>query len=347
MTRVWHVHPEHPDPAALAEAASILRRGGLVAFPTETVYGLGADATSPHAVQGIFRAKGRPPDNPLIVHFASAGQLPPLSPAGRRLAASFWPGPLTLIIPRLPAIAPEVSSGLDTLAVRVPDHPVARMLIEQAGVPLAAPSANQSGRPSPTTGDHVLADLGGRIDGVLDAGPTRVGLESTVLDLTVEPPAILRPGGISLEDLRRVLPETCVAGPTAGPVRSPGVRHRHYAPRARLVPVDGAGSGAVAELKRLVRRLRGDGLRVGALLTADLARVDLGADLVRSMGSRADLATVAAELYAGLRAVDEAGVDVILVEWDFPATGLGRAIRDRLARAADLVLGPPPGSDVQ
>ncbi|HSW09506.1 MAG TPA: L-threonylcarbamoyladenylate synthase [Bacillota bacterium] len=347
MTRVWYVKPEHPDPAALAEAASILRRGGLVAFPTETVYGLGADATSPRAVHGIFQAKGRPPDNPLIVHFAAAGDLPSLSATARRLAASFWPGPLTLVIPRVPAIAPEVSCGLDTLAVRVPDHPVAQGLIRRAGVPLAAPSANRSGRPSPTTGDHVLADLDGRIDGLLDAGPTRVGLESTVLDLTVDPPAVLRPGGISLEDLRRILPETCVAGLAAGPARSPGIRHRHYAPRARVVPVEGAGSGAHAALKAMVIRLRAEGLRVGALLTAELAGADLGADVVRSMGSRADLAAVAAGLYAGLRAVDEAGVDVILVDCDFPSVGLGRAIRDRLARAADLIPGPPPGSGVQ
>jgi len=352
MTRVWHVHPEQPDRAVLVEAARILRRGGLVAFPTETVYGLGADATSSRAVQGIFRAKGRPPDNPLIVHFAGARDLPSLPPAGGRLAAAFWPGPLTLVVPRMSAragdtaLAPEVSCGLDTVAVRVPDHPVARTLIEQAGVPLAAPSANLSGRPSPTTADHVLADLDGRIDAVVDAGPTRVGLESTVVDLTVDPPALLRPGGISLEELRRVLPRTCVAEPASGPARSPGIRHRHYAPRARLVLVEGADRNAPAELKRLVRRLRGAGLRVGALLTADLARIDLGADLVKSMGSRTDLEAVATGLYAGLRAVDEAGVDVILVEGDFPVTGMGRAIRDRLARAAEALPGLPPRSGV-
>jgi L-threonylcarbamoyladenylate synthase len=347
MTRIWHVRPEHPDPAALDEAAGILRRGGLVAFPTETVYGLGADATSSRAVRGIFQAKGRPADNPLIVHFADAGDLPRLPAVARRLAAAFWPGPLTLVIPRLPAIAPEVSCGLDTLAVRVPDHPVARELIRRAGVPLAAPSANRSGRPSPTTGDHVLADLDGRIDGLLDAGPARVGLESTVLDLTADPPTVLRPGGIPLEDLRRVVPRVGLAGPTAGPIRSPGVRHRHYAPRARVVPVDGAGADAAAALKALVGRLRGQGLRVGVLLTAELTDADLGADVVKSMGPRADLAAVAAGLYAGLRAMDETGVDVILVDWDFPGTGLGRAIRDRLARAADRVSGPPSGSGVE
>ncbi|HKS71272.1 MAG TPA: L-threonylcarbamoyladenylate synthase, partial [Ktedonobacterales bacterium] len=221
-TRVLRVTPSGHGPddaAAIAEAAALLRAGRLVAFPTETVYGLGADATSAQAVEGIFAAKERPHSDPLIVHLAAAEELgraarevPEL--AGR-LAARFWPGPLTLILPRAEAIPPIVAAGGSTVGVRVPSHPVARALIAAAGVPLAAPSANRFMHTSPTSAAHVLADLDGRIDCVLDAGPCTVGVESTVLDVTVTPPRILRPGGVTLEALRAVAPE--IAGPIEGP----------------------------------------------------------------------------------------------------------------------------------
>ena len=217
-THVYRVTNPHPGDPAIQACASVLRDGGLVAFPTETVYGLGADALNPAAVRKIFEAKGRPADNPLIVHakderqaFELAASVPP---SARRLAAMFWPGPLTLILPKSDHVPLETTAALDTVAVRVPAHEAALALVEAFGGPIAAPSANVSGRPSPTTAEHVLQDLDGRIDAVLDGGPAGVGLESTVLDLTVSPPCILRPGGVTKEDLERVLGE--VQGPPAG-----------------------------------------------------------------------------------------------------------------------------------
>lgn len=339
MTRVLEVDPASPDPRALSAAAKVLREGGLVAFPTETVYGLGADATSPEAVRRIYEAKGRPPDNPLIVHVASPDAVPGrLTSVGRRLAERFWPGPLSLVIARGPGIAPEVSCGLDTVAVRMPDHPVALGLIVHAGVPVAAPSANRSGRTSPTTAQHVLEDLEGRLELVLDAGPTRVGLESTVLDLTSDPPAVLRPGGVTLEQLREVVPQATLASEPTGAPRSPGTRYRHYAPRARLRLVEATGAEAAQLIRRLAEAERRAGSRVGALVTSEAARADPGVDLLEELGPAADLAVVACRLYAGLRALDARGADVIFAEAGFAPDGLGRAICDRLRRAGGKCL---------
>ncbi|MCL6642853.1 MAG: threonylcarbamoyl-AMP synthase, partial [Candidatus Bipolaricaulota bacterium] len=252
------------DAAAIERAAQIIRSGGVVAFPTETVYGLGADALNEDAVRKIFTAKERPFDDPLIVHIAHAEQLSLLARHIPRqawdLTERFWPGPLTLVLPKTDRVPTVTAGGLDTVAVRAPAHPVARSLIERSGVPIAAPSANRFGRPSPTTAQHVWDDLNGRIDLILDGGPTPIGVESTVLDLTQDPPMVLRPGGVTLEELREVLGEVRLLDSSASEAakRSPGTRYRHYAPKARVLLVERGMAEAVIE--------RFSGQRVGVLV---------------------------------------------------------------------------------
>jgi L-threonylcarbamoyladenylate synthase len=338
-TLVRTIDPAHPEPALIAEAAAVIRRGGLVAFPTETVYGLGANALDARAAAGIFEAKQRALNDPLIVHvaepqldaLAALVDIDALDAAQRRLLASltaaFWPGPLTLVLPRRERVPSVVSAGLDSVAVRLPDHPVARALIAAAGTPIAAPSANLFGHVSPTTAAHVLADLNGRIDMVLDGGPTRIGVESTVLSLLHSPPRILRPGGVTREMLHAhgVAAEFAVRTPSAAPL-APGMLDSHYAPRAALeilpdLPALRARHAALTAQRR----------RVGALLTnAQAARCP---DLHPQFDLGDSLADAARSLYAGLHALDDAAVDVILVTL-FPPGGLGDALRDRLGRAA-------------
>ncbi|HEX6796607.1 MAG TPA: L-threonylcarbamoyladenylate synthase [Ktedonobacterales bacterium] len=370
-TRVLRVTPSGHGPddaAAIAEAAALLRAGELVAFPTETVYGLGADATSTRAVEGIFTAKERPRSDPLIVHLAAAEELGRVARGvpelAGRLAARFWPGPLTLILPRTETIPPIVAAGGPTVGVRVPAHPVARALIAAAGVPVAAPSANRFMHTSPTTAAHVLADLDGRIDCVLDAGPCAVGVESTVLDVTVTPPRILRPGGVTLEALRTVAPE--IAGPieaptldagsvgasggrlpgahsaSPSPARAPGQMARHYAPRTRLVVFDAQGVRGLAAVRGEVLAARARGERVGALLPDDEARVLEGEHpgvAVAALGPAGDLAVHTRRLYAALRELDALGLDLIVAH-TFSREGLGLALADRLRRAAGGQLQP-------
>ena len=269
------------EPAsATAQAAELLRAGRLVAFPTETVYGLGADATNPEAVEAIFAAKGRPHSDPLIVHIPGASELATVAsaipPLALQLAEQFWPGPLTLILPRGLAISPAVSAGGDTVGVRVPRHPVALELLRATGVPVAAPSANRFMHTSPTTAAHVLADLDGRIDCLLDAGPCEVGVESTVLDLTSQPPRVLRPGGVTLEALRELVPDvqgppSSAANPSDAPALAPGQMERHYAPSAHLVVFDASGAAALAAMRAEALAALARGERVGALLADDEA----------------------------------------------------------------------------
>ncbi|MFZ5641330.1 MAG: L-threonylcarbamoyladenylate synthase [Bacillota bacterium] len=337
------VDAKRPDPQLVGKAAEIIRGGGTVAFPTETVYGLGANALDARAVADIFRAKGRPADNPLIVHIAAPAMVEQLAadipvPA-RRVMEVFWPGPLTVVLPRQPVVPDAVTGGLDTVAVRMPDHPVALALIRAAGVPVAAPSANLSGRPSPTGADHVLEDLAGRIDAVLDSGPCRVGVESTVLDLTAEPPVILRPGGVTREELEGVLGHVTEAagagGATPDPTapRSPGMKYTHYAPRARMVLVALADHAAMRRhVAEMAEELRQKGQKVGILATDETASF-YRVDEVVSLGSREDLATVSRNIYGALRQMDQKGVDAIICE-GFPAAGLGTAVMNRLAKAA-------------
>lgn len=305
-----------PSPETLGEAAETLRRGGLVVFPTETVYGLGADARSDRAVAGVYAAKGRPSFNPLIVHVLDEGALEPLvvlDDGARRLIDAFWPGPLTLVLPRRPdaVISMLACAGLDSLAVRSPAHPVARALLREAGIALVAPSANASGRVSPTKAEHVLSDLGDRVDMIIDGGPCEHGLESTIVGL-LDRPTLLRPGAIERDAIERVLGER-LQTPDPGPVRAPGGLTSHYAPRhpVRLDATSVAPDEALLAF--------GDP-PLGAAHTINLSR------------SR-DLREAAARLFSALRELDREDVKTIAV-MPIPAEGLGEAILDRLRRAA-------------
>lgn len=341
-TRVLLVNRDDPSAESLQMAAEILRAGGLVAFPTETVYGLGADATNPSAISKIFEAKGRPGDNPLIVHVADVEDLSlaasTVSDTAKALVKRFWPGPLTLVLPRSEQIAPSVSCGLKTVGVRMPDHPVARALIRAAGVPLAAPSANLSGRPSPTAADHVVEDLAGRIDCVLNAGETGIGVESTVLDLTVDPPTLLRPGGVTPEEICEVIGPIIQDPAVSGHLelgerpRAPGMKYAHYAPKADLVVVEGSPTLVTEKIRDLIYEYTQEGRRVGVMATAE-SRGAYTAPVVLEMGSSQQPATIATALFGTLRAFDRHEVDVILVEGIAPR-GIGLAIMNRLRKAA-------------
>lgn len=346
-TRIFPVNPQAPsaDAAstdAITAAADVLRAGGLVAFPTETVYGLGANATDAEAVDRIFSAKGRPASDPIIVHIAQAAQLDAIAihvpDLAQTLAARFWPGPLTLVLRRGAAIPPNVSAGRDTVAVRMPSHPVARALIQAAGVPVAAPSANTFSRPSATTAAHVLEDLKGRVDIVLDGGPTPIGVESTVLDLTSDMPVVLRPGGVSLEMLRDVIPGITWQARylnTDENAVSPGQMLKHYSPRAAVLLYDGERSAVLRRMVETAREQVEAGHRVGVLLTDDEIALFDSLPLERlSLGSPRHLQTISARLFAAFRELDQRGVDVILAH-GFGHEGLGAAIWDRLVRAAE------------
>ncbi len=322
-------------PETLAEAISLLRAGEPVAFPTETVYGLGADALNGEAVARIYRAKGRPADNPLIVHVADLAMAEalaaPLPPVLEALAEAFWPGPLTVVLPKRPAIPDITSGGLATVALRVPDHPLALALIAGASLPVAAPSANLSGRPSPTTARHVYDDLQGRIPLILDGGPVSIGLESTVLDLSGAAPAILRPGKVTAADLAPFVPNLN-RGPAAVETerpRSPGMKYSHYAPKGDLLIV------AWEDLETLPERFAAAAGRKALLLSDEGWRRiagDVGPDLLLRLGSRHDLSGVAQKLFAALRECDRLGMDTIYIE-AFPSEGLGIALMNRIEKA--------------
>lgn len=339
MTEVVPVDPQHPDPEVIARAAEILRAGGLVAFPTETVYGLGADGLNPSALARLFEAKGRPATDPVILHIADLGALPQLArevpPTAWTLAQRFWPGPLTLVLPKQPIVPDLVTAGLPTVAIRMPAHPVALALIQAARVPIAAPSANRFGHTSPTTAQHVLEDLGGRIDLILDAGTTAIGVESTVVDLTRPVPTILRPGGLPREALEAIIgPVAVFDRSVAGPAPAPGMLPKHYAPRAEMVVLIGPGEWLRPRLRELAARYLQEGYRVGMLIAEEdqSAVADLPVEIV-VLGSERDLEGIARRLYPAIRELDARGLDLILAR-DFGTRGLGLAIRDRLIRAA-------------
>ncbi|MDP4096107.1 L-threonylcarbamoyladenylate synthase [Paenibacillus sp. P96] len=339
-------HPSQFAAMALQEAAALLRSGDTVAFPTETVYGLGADARNTAAVEAVFAAKGRPADNPLIVHIARRSQLDELvqqvNGTAEALIQAFWPGPLTLVLPVRPGVlSPRVTGGLDTVAVRMPDHPVALRLIAEAGCPVAAPSANRSGRPSPTLAEHVREDLQGRIGGIVNGGPTGVGLESTVVqagdDGTV---TILRPGGITAEQLAAVCAAVTTdpgldgeAGPGTPAPRSPGMKYTHYAPLGRLSVVEGPSPAMVTGLiRRELAAAEASGERT-AVLAFDEHAADYIGQRVYSLGSLDTLQEAGQRLYGLLRRCDEDGITFILAE-ACPPRGLGEAIMNRLLKAA-------------
>jgi L-threonylcarbamoyladenylate synthase len=326
--RVRVVDPVNIDSVVIAEAAAIIRAGGLVAFPTETVYGLGANATDTDAVEKIFSAKGRPSYNPLIVHLASAaaaeGVVTAWSDTAHRLATHFWPGPLTLVLPKATAIPDLVTAGLPTVGIRVPAHPVALALLQAADCPIAAPSANRSTAVSPTEAGHVVASLGGYPDLVLDAGPANVGIESTVLDLSSEVPTILRPGMISRAAIASVIGDVRAASRHSieGEARpSPGMMDKHYSPRTRLLLAN------VAEIGQLLAR-EGRDRRVGVLVRSAFTAANV--NLIPMPDSPPDFARA---LYATLRHLDEQGFDLLIVE-RVPAGDEWDGIRDRLLRAA-------------
>ena len=348
MTEVVRVDPERPNQADIMRAAECLRCGGLVAFPTETVYGLGVHAMDRAAVRRLFEAKRRPANDPLIVHVSAFDQVAPLVAslpnAAEQLAARFWPGALTLVMRRASPVPLEVTAGLDTVALRVPAHPVAHALLVAASLPVAAPSANLFSRPSPTLAAHVLEDLDGRIDMIIDAGPTPVGVESTVLDLTVDPPAVLRPGAISVEMLRTLVPviglgEVRAAAGAHEPMPSPGLLSKHYAPLAPMTIYGGDAAAAGRALAAAVRAAVASGRRVGVMATTgDVRALGAMSVVVAVLGSDDDAEATAARLYAALRELDAARVDVILTRDVVRDHGLWLAIRDRLHRAAARVI---------
>jgi L-threonylcarbamoyladenylate synthase len=325
---IERIDPARPDPRILAIAANLLREGRLVAFPTETVYGLGANALDPAAVERIYRAKGRPSYNPLIVHVAEPAQAASVvsqwTARAQALADRFWPGPLTLVLPKQPHVPDAVTAGLPTVALRVPSHPVASALLRAAAIPVAAPSANRSTQISPTTAAHVAKSLGDAVDLILDGGPTSVGIESTVLDLSTPTPTLLRPGSISIPELEAIVGRIAVAGAVGGEVGrpSPGMLDKHYAPNAKvfLVPAK--------DISATIRDQRAAGHCVGAItIHGDASAAN------ESIVLPSDAARYAADLYGALHRLDDAACDVIVVEsvGDAPEW-LG--VADRLRRAA-------------
>lgn len=319
----------------IAQAAAKLRENEVVAFPTETVYGLGANAKSDLAVGKIYEAKGRPSDNPLIVHIATKEQLHEIAAEVpvyvEKLIDVLWPGPITFVLPKKPGLSDRVTAGLDTVAVRMPDHPLALAIIKETDLPIAAPSANLSGKPSPTRAAHVYDDLNGRIAGIMDGGATGVGVESTVLDCTQQIPVILRPGGVTQEQLESLIGKVKMdqalieEGHTP---KSPGMKYTHYAPKAPLMIVE----GSLTFFQKTIDAARREGKKVGVLATKEKAE-SYQADTVLVCGSREDMQTVAAGLYDVLREFDAAEVDCIYSE-SFSNKGVGQAVMNRLLKAA-------------
>ncbi len=332
----------------ISHAAHILKQGGTVAFPTETVYGLGADALNPAAVRRIFEAKGRPADNPLIVHIASMDSLDRIAtdipPIAFELMDAFWPGPLTLVLKRKSAVPDITTGGLDTVAVRMPDNPVALALVKEAGTPLAAPSANTSGRPSPTTAGHVISDLSGRIDAVIDGGAVEVGVESTVLDVTSDVPIILRPGGVGVEEIKKHVGKVLIGYTDrtveeGEVVRSPGMKYTHYSPKTKVVLVEGDGRTVAAKMSELIESYSEKNMRVGLLITDETAG-HVCADEVYSLGKRDVPEDAARNLFAGLRYLDgrDVNINVIIVDGSVKCDGVGVAVLNRLRKAANELI---------
>ena len=333
-----------PTAEALSLAADIFRSGGLVAFPTETVYGLGANALDRSAVLSIFEAKGRPADNPLIVHIYDRDQLDPLCRIPERanlLMDAFWPGPLTVLCHKTTAVPDEVTAGLPTVAVRMPSHPVAREMLKVCGLPIAAPSANSSGRPSPTTAAHVLEDMNGKIPLIIDGGMCDVGLESTVLDLCHGEPVILRPGGVTREMISNVLNcDVSVAGSVLRPLRenetalSPGMLYRHYAPKAVVTLVQGPEERVVPLLESLCMEQRAAGKKTCVLCFSEHVAALAGCS-PHDIGSSSSPSQIAHRLFDTLRKLDEEGMEAVFSEV-IPPEGVGLAVMNRLGRAASF-----------
>ncbi len=333
--------PSDCDREALKEAGEVLKAGGLVAFPTETVYGLGGDALNPDSSRKIYEAKGRPSDNPLIVHISRFEDIYPIvkevSAEAKKIAEAFWPGPLTMILPKSDKVPYETTGGLDTVAVRMPSHPAARELIARAGGYVAAPSANTSGKPSPTVAKYVIEDMLGRIDMIVDGGEVGIGLESTIIDLTVTPPQVLRPGYITDKMLEEVLGQvsndvTMMSAATGQAPKAPGMKYRHYAPKGLLTIVRGTPEKTAEYIDDRVKEDKAAGEKTGILGTEENLS-EYHADVIKCVGSRNDEESVARHLYEALREFDDEGVTKIYSE-SFAAEGFGQAIMNRLLKAA-------------
>ncbi len=341
-TKVVKIDSNQIDQNKMKDAAEIIAQGGLVAFPTETVYGLGADALHPEASMKIYAAKGRPSDNPLIVHIAKFEDLESIAKEvpeqARKLADAFWPGPLTMIVWKNEKVPYETTGGMDTVAIRMPNHPVALELIRQSGCLIAAPSANTSGKPSPTEAAHVKKDLDGKIPMILDGGAVGIGIESTIIDLTEDTPMILRPGYITQQMLEDVLGEEVkvdpgiIASDSLKKPKAPGMKYKHYAPKADLTLVDGESGKVMDKINELVKEQQQQGKKVGVIATDETADF-YQADIVTSIGARADEDAIAQHLYKILRAFDDSEVDVIYSE-SFATPRIGQAIMNRLLKAA-------------
>lgn len=340
-TRIIRINEHNPEPELIMEGARYIKKGKLVAFPTETVYGLGANGLNEEAVRKIFAAKGRPQDNPLILHISKISEIKPLVKSipkeAEILMEEFWPGPLTIIYERSSLVPDVITAGIDTVAIRMPNHPVALELIEASGVPIAAPSANTSGKPSPTLAEHVIKDLYGKIDMIIDGGATGVGLESTVLDLTGDVPMILRPGGITLEAIKYFIPNvemdlSIISSSDKIIPKSPGQKYRHYAPNADMIVFTGNIENIVEAIRNKAKEYVDSGKSVGIMATDETKnRYDEG--IVISIGSRRNKGTIAHNLFNALRQFDELGVDIILSE-GVETGSIGTAIMNRLKKSS-------------
>ncbi|MDR5659725.1 L-threonylcarbamoyladenylate synthase [Serpentinicella sp. ANB-PHB4] len=341
-TVILDMEENNLDSNLIKKGAQMIKNGGVVAFPTETVYGLGANALDTEAVQKIFKAKGRPSDNPLIVHVSSIDEVNPLVKALPKsaiaLMKSFWPGPLTIVLEKSEKIPSVVSAGLDTVALRMPDHPIALALIKETLLPIAAPSANISGRPSPTKGEHVIEDLNNRVEGIVVGDDCHVGLESTVLDMTGEVPMILRPGGVTREALETVLgkvevdPNLNSKEHTENKPKSPGMKYTHYAPKAKVIIIKGEESPVISEIKKMSQNYMDQGSKVGVLCFDETISNYQGV-IAKSMGSRENLQIVASNVFRLLREFDKTDVDIILTE-GVEEKEIGQAVMNRLTKAA-------------
>jgi len=333
-TKILEINSNNINLSKIKESARIIKVGGLVAFPTETVYGLGADAFNPQAVAKIFEAKNRPLDDPLIVHISEREEIFKLAKdvpdTAVELTDKFWPGPLTLVLRKSKSLPDIVTAGLDTVAIRMPANEIALSLIKESRTAIAAPSANLFGRPSPVNSQHVIDDLDGKIDMIIDGGKTRVGVESTVLDLTQNIPSILRPGGVSIERLKEVIEEIKIC--KSDKILSPGMYPRHYSPKAKVMLVEGNGKIQVEKVKNLASRFNSQGCSLGILAKEEHSN-KYDSFKVKTIGPEKDLTIYAANLFSVLREFDKEGTDIIVAE-GVKEEGLGLAIMDRLRKAA-------------
>lgn len=326
------------DDSVIKQASDILKSGGLVAFPTETVYGLGGNALDSTASHKIYAAKGRPSDNPLIVHIADVKSLYEIASdvpdSALKLADKFWPGPLTMILKKKSCVPDSITGGLDSVAIRMPNHPVALRLIKESGIYVAAPSANTSGRPSPTTAAHVSSDLMGKIDMIIDAGEGDIGIESTIVDLTEDVPTILRPGYITLEDIKNCLGKAVIdKGIIADNIapKAPGMKYRHYAPKGTITIVNGTSQNVKSTINKMAESLKNQGKKVAVMALHDNVK-DYDCDIVRDLGKE-DAIIASHNLYAYLREFDEMGVEYIFSE-SIDDKNVGQAFMNRLKKAA-------------